>query len=123
MKDVIEIQIDKKLYAKVMDFLSNDSGGAEIEFFIDSSSGWVLPSGVTSFKAKEGMTWLEWVNSEYNTYGLFVEEGGNEVDIVSVDNGAFNWGYESINGVHPEDEITPNYTYITICECSPGFQP
>jgi hypothetical protein len=98
-------------------------GGAEIEFFIDSSSGWVLPSGATSFKAKEGMTWIEWVKSEYNTYGLFAEEGGYSVDIVSVDNGAFDWGYESIKGVYPEDEITPNYTYITVWECSPGFQP
>lgn len=29
----------------------------------------------TSYQAKEGMTWAEWVNSEYNTKGFYISNG------------------------------------------------
>jgi hypothetical protein len=38
---------------------------------------------MTTYEANDGMTWAEWVNSEYNTDGYFIEDG-----MVAMDNGA-----------------------------------
>jgi hypothetical protein len=53
-------------------------GGAEITFYIYSS-----PFGpVYELKALDGMTWGDWVDSEYNTIGIFEEPYGDEVIIL-----------------------------------------
>lgn len=54
----------------------------------------------TSYQAVEGMTWQEWVNSEYNTGNAFSIEGG------SVKNGTL-----TIEDVTASSTIQENYNY------------
>lgn len=55
------------------------------------------------YQAEEGMTWEEWCNSEYNTYGYFIE---NET-VYS------KWYVEFIENVTPSDIILNNGVYLT----------
>lgn len=63
-------------------------------------------SGVNYF-CEEGMTWEEWVNSEYNTNGFYVSEKYNH-KYVFFDNGDFVISHSS--GVVTPDEIIKSVT-------------
>ena len=53
-------------------------GGEEITFYIDST-----PFGpFHELKALDGMTWGDWIDSEYNTIGIFGESYGGVVAIL-----------------------------------------
>lgn len=53
-------------------------GGEEITFYIDSA-----PFGpVHELKALDGMTWEDWIDSEYNTVGIYGESYGGDVAIL-----------------------------------------
>jgi hypothetical protein len=55
-----------------------------------------------SFQAEEGMTWQEWVNSEYNIDSYVIHNSGVWTTSLS--------GY--INNVIPQDVIVANRKYI-----------
>lgn len=52
--------------------------GEEITFYLDTA-----PFGpVYELKALDGMTWGDWIDSEYNTIGIFGESYGGVVAIL-----------------------------------------
>lgn len=53
-------------------------GGTEITFYFDSQ-----PFGpIYELKALDGMTWGDWIDSEYNTVGIFGDPYGDVVAIL-----------------------------------------
>ena len=56
----------------------------------------------TEYQAKIGMTWLEWVNSQYNTYGYscagdyYNVIGKSSINVVAISNGTYVIGNEFI---------------------------
>ncbi len=59
-------------------FAASGGGGKEITFYIDAA-----PAGpFHELKALDGMTWEDWVDSEYNTIGIFSESYENFVAIL-----------------------------------------
>ena len=65
--------------------------------------------GVDEYQAEEGMTWEEWVNSEYNTDDYYCESY-----YVRIANGTNPTVFDDINGDYcsPTDVIITNHTYI-----------
>jgi hypothetical protein len=64
----------------------------------------------TTYQAEEGMTWAEWVESEYNTVGAHVSNGdaifhGDNTNFLSVYGGAGTY-------VHSTAKISPTNRYI-----------
>ena len=62
------------------------------------------------FSAEEGMTWAEWVESEYNTYGYYINQYGivkNKIQI-SV---CYSTADHDFGAVHGADVIIPGYEY------------
>ena len=74
--------------------LDNNGGGTSLITF--------TIAGV-QYQAEEGMTWEEWCNSEYNTYGYFIEHE----TVYS------KWYVELIDDVNPSDIILNNGVYLT----------
>lgn len=88
------------------------SEGGEIEFYLDHNGN------ILTFKAREGMTWLEWCQSEYNEVEFYCDtddyiycytegEGWLASDYYLV-NADYSW-------VFGADEIKAEYTY----KCNP----
>lgn len=82
------------------------SFGEEIQFHLN-----LMPiDDLYTLRAREGMTWADWVNTDYNTIGIVISydyEGGRYVDYI---------GFAIISSdlglpVHPQDEIMSEYTY------------
>ena len=61
--------------------------------------------GGTTYQAEEGMTWGEWINSEYNTGGFM--DGGND-DIVS---SSWFWVHDRTGYVSHSQTIIAKYDY------------
>ena len=84
-----------------------------INFTLDTSYiDQFVPGLTTSLQAEEGMTWGEWVESEYNVDGYVITELWSDFKVVKVpgkdwaisDGGYFNY-------VEYTDEIIANHTY------------
>ena len=75
-------------------------GGKLITFTIDG----------TTYQAEEGMTWEEWVNSEYNIDMTF---GIDEFLGDSITTGASYVGTKT-DYVRPSDLIIANYQYLLV---------
>lgn len=69
------------------------------------------------FQFDEGMTWAEWCDSEYNTYGIYVSSNTGEVHLPGVGEVADTEGYKGVlpERVHGNDVISSEATY--------GFMP
>ena len=82
------------------------SFGKEIQFHLD-----LMPVGdLYILTAREGMTWADWVNTDYNTMGIVIrydDEGDGYVVCV----GFVIYNFDSGNAVDPQDEIMANSTY------------
>ena len=79
--------------------------GEEITFYIDTKP----LGGLYTLTAREGMTWADWVNTDYNTMGIVISYDGvgdGYVDYM----GLVIVSYDSGVSVHPQDEIMA-YTY------------
>ena len=82
--------------------------GEEITFYFDA-----FPFGdFHTLKALDGMTWKDWVDSEYNTLGCFLEESGDSTYVtfppfLSI---AYDGGYS----VQTSELIIKDYTYYTM---------
>ncbi len=63
----------------------------------------------STYQAELGMSWYDWVDSEYNTSSIYVDEDG----FVCVPSGMdFGWTLNNgSTGVVPESTITPNFKY------------
>lgn len=72
--------------------------------------------GGTEFQAEDGMTWGEWIESEYNTDGWTVySDEGQYTDIIFKDEGGA-YGmimviYSDYSNAIATDEIIPDYMY------------
>ena len=66
----------------------------------------------TSYQAEEGMTWEQWVNSEYNTNHYFIT--GTDSRIYQSHN-TFVTGYGE-NAIHKNDTIISAYKYYVYTE-------
>lgn len=70
------------------------------------------------FQAEEGMTWEEWINSEYNTENYTVYDNDfmdNDLVICGYYFGQHICiGSNSTEYVYPHDKIMANHTYVTI---------
>lgn len=57
---------------------SVEFGGVSLDYSTVDSSVTLISFAFqgTTYQAEEGMTWAEWVNSEYNTAGIYVSEFG-----------------------------------------------
>lgn len=92
------------------------SGGVGIKAITIEEVGTVLISftidGWGTYQAKEGMTWAEWIESEYNTIGA--EADGK--DVIFPDDPDWNSTWyvldEDGNSVTPDDVIAADYTYL-----------
>lgn len=85
-----------------------DAVGAKIiEFYIKKEN----ETEKTKYTAKEGMTWYEWVNSKYNTYGYTVSGGNTEYSIVRKSNGGVD---EDVQEAYATQVIKENQTYIVV---------
>lgn len=87
---------------------SNQSSSNLIAFAIEG----------TSYQAESGMTWGEWVDSEYNTDGYMVAEGFFNEGIYRRNNGSnvYVQEYDGENerwNVMPEDAIIEGFDYAT----------
>lgn len=78
-------------------------GTVLISFTID---GW------GTYQAKEGMTWAEWIESEYNTIGA--EADGTDVIFPDNTDWTSTWYVLDADGneVTPDDVIAADYTYL-----------
>lgn len=74
----------------------------------------------TTYQSEEGMTWAEWVESEYNTFGYYISEdysnyivapGGGSTRVVIVV-GSFIL-YDSYTYVLKTDIIVSQHAYLT----------
>lgn len=76
------------------------SEGGEIEFYLDHNGN------ILTFKAREGMTWLEWCASAYNTDGYYCE--GEDYNVWTYTEGD-SWFPTSywIAGVTGKDKVQP----------------
>ena len=63
--------------------------------------------GGVEYEAKEGMTWGEWVESEYNSEGYYISSASGNVFEPEADNGV---GYEGIHA-NQNDAIIPGRAY------------
>ena len=73
----------------------------------DSLITFTTPTG--EYQAEEGMTWGEWVNSEYNVDGFVINASGY------LENGDGGWIYDYADGGHAETAdlvIMAGHTYI-----------
>lgn len=80
-----------------------------ISFTIDASAYSEYGGELLTYQAEEGMTWGEWMNSEYNTNGWKYPYGNFIYD-------KDGWFYINITGQPEADletEIIPNHTYTT----------
>lgn len=70
--------------------------------------------GGTTYQAIDGMTWEEWVNSEYNTDGFYIYNGFIcwGTNSTHVDTNQFGSG----NPPTPTTKIIPNSIYYTTKE-------
>ena len=66
----------------------------------------------TTYQAIKGMTWGEWVNSEYNTGGFYAELDKKIY--------VYNSGNTYISGVQATDIIIANSTYFCETSHEPG---
>ena len=61
-----------------------------------------------TFTAEEGMTWGEWIESDYNTAGIYsYEESGGYLLYY----GSLSFSLETGGDLYPEDIIVANHTY------------
>ena len=65
----------------------------------------------TTYYAKEGMTWSEWVESEYNTLGLFIW-GGIVINDLSSKGKSVATSHNSNSRVKASDVIMTGYDYV-----------
>ena len=94
----------------------NGAPGVGIKAITIEEVGTVLISftidGWGTYQAKEGMTWAEWIESEYNTIGA--EADGK--DVIFPDDPDWNSTWyvldEDGNSVTPDDVIAADYTYL-----------
>lgn len=75
-----------------------------INFYIDS----------TAYKAEEGMTWTEWVESEYNTDGYSVGNAGNGSTIIANTGSAVCGEGAGVPVSKGENIIANTHYYISI---------
>ena len=76
--------------------------------------------GSTTYQAEEGMTWAEWVESEYNTFGYFIgEDYSNYIKVpgsgstrVVITTASFIL-YDSYTYVLKTDLIISQHSYLT----------
>lgn len=82
------------------------SGNDEIIFYIDVSSE------IEEYRAKDGMTWREWVSSDYNTGGYLINTRYN---IISKTSGRVEVGvkytYYDLDYVSVDDIIENKHEY------------
>lgn len=80
-----------------------------ISFYIETDND----SGVyEEYQAENGMTWAEWVESEYNTDGFYVKTYGNYTWIERIiSNTAISVQDTSGDDVQPSDTIVSDYQY------------
>ena len=80
-----------------------------ISFYIETDND----SGVyEEYQAENGMTWAEWVESEYNTDGFYVKTYGNYTWIERIiNNTAISVQDTSGDDVQPSDTIVSDYQY------------
>lgn len=71
--------------------------------------------GSTILSAEEGMTWQQWVDSDYNTIEAFVSEysDGNRIEYIDGSNGRYISEYRtpSQKFVYANETIMANYDY------------
>lgn len=82
-------------------------GGKEITFYFDAT-----PFGpFHELKALDGMTWGDWVDSEYNTIGIYSESYENYVAILCP---PFGLSVASSDGwyIKGDNIIIEEYTYL-----------
>lgn len=67
--------------------------------------------GSTTLSAEEGMTWAQWVESDYNTMGIYVN--GNYIEYIDGSNGRYVCeSRETVDDfARPTDNIISNHTY------------
>jgi hypothetical protein len=78
------------------------NGGGDVSLITFTFDG-------TEYQAEEGMTWEQWVNSDYNTKGCYIEGEQIRTDLNSY-----------IGGVASSDVIIPNYAYVLFTSGSSG---
>lgn len=59
----------------------------------------------TSYQAEEGMTWQQWVDSNYNTGGFYIDSEGIAARSIHIVDSS------GINFIDPQDAIIANYSY------------
>lgn len=67
----------------------------------------------TAYQAEEGMTWSEWVNSEYNTDGYTAEQGGEVETRIQIYNKNGRYIYSGSGTAFEDTVIIANETYAT----------
>lgn len=72
----------------------------EIKFYVSHTGPNSPGIGVVEYTAKEGMTWKEFCESEYNIYGFIAYEDA-EVTTYEYDDGMGNWGYQEYGWLVP----------------------
>ena len=61
------------------------------------------------YKAYEGMTWEEWVDSEFNTEGFYVSDNKAWINIDGISKSI---SYVDEYGPYYDDEIVADYNYV-----------
>lgn len=71
----------------------------------------------TEYQANEGMTWIQWCNSTYNTDGYKIIEDElhltNYIIVTSTSTSSMGWCVYNINNVHDYDLIKDGIIYTT----------
>ena len=75
-----------------------ESGGQIITFTVEG----------TTYQAESGMTWEEWVESEYNTVGAYLSYNAS----FGLDSGLFGIGFPDEGGI-----VVPNAGWVLSTEC------
>lgn len=71
------------------------------EPFADAVSLITFTVHMTEYQTKEGMTWEEWCDSEYNVNGFYIDSSYVRIDSIYV-----------VDGVTPTDVICNGYQYF-----------
>ena len=105
-------------YYRDLDFYEGESGGTftfKISYpgYCRGTYDGVDEDGFKTFEAENGMTWREWVDSEYNNDSLFIDDYDEvQLDDQLAENGSIR-GYRVYDGgsIGADTEIYPDYEY------------
>lgn len=106
--NIVYINENSNLYLQPYVNNGEESGGNLIIFYIADSIG--IRPNFTEYTAIEGMTWGEWVDSEYNTSDLHIVEMDEMLYILTSNNLSITNSVGS--SVRPSDIIINGEKYL-----------